>query len=58
MPNIRYCYQKLSGADPGFWFGSGTGRESGGQKTPSAVQGQSPGGGLGASSRSLKNVTL
>ena len=36
------------GADPGFSFGKSTGRGFGGLKSPSKVQGQSPGGGLGA----------
>ena len=40
----------MSRADPGFWFGRGTGREfgGGGWKSPSGIQGQSPGGGLAA----------
>ena len=35
-----------AGADPVFWFGRGTGRRYGVRKSPSGVQGQSPGGGL------------
>jgi hypothetical protein len=41
-------------ADPGFLFGRGTGRGSRGRKSPSGVQGRSPGGGLGRSPQKLK----
>jgi len=43
-------------ADPGFWFGRGTGRGSGGWKSPSGVQGQSLGGGLGAKSPEARRM--
>jgi len=42
-----------TGADPGFWFG-GTGRKSWGRKSPSRVQGQSTGEGLGRSPQKPK----
>jgi len=39
--------QSITGVDPGVCFGRGTGRGSGGRKSPSGVQGQRPGEGLG-----------
>jgi len=41
-------YVPCLGADPGFWIGRGTGSGSGRQTSISGVQGQSPGGCLGA----------
>ena len=38
-----------AGEDPRFWFGRDTGMKSGGRKSPSGVQGQSPGGVWGRS---------
>jgi len=44
--NVSYC-MTTPGADPGFWFGKGTGRGTEG-RSPSGVQRQNPDGGLGA----------
>jgi len=47
---------RYPGADPGFWFGRGTGTRSGRRKSPRGVQGQSPGGGLGDKSPEVRRM--
>ena len=48
--NDRYVMLSRAGADPENELGGGQFRESAGQKSPSGVQGRSPGRGLGGRS--------
>jgi len=47
---------RYPGADPGFWFGRGTGTRSGRRKSPRGVQGQTPRGGLGDKSPEVRRM--